>query len=112
MENSFIFKKSSEPSFSVDGADGYNFSIINKNLEIDLIDSKTGHGGKVVSDLMTHIYYVLEGEGDFEIDDVSYHLAAGELVEIPPMHTLNYRGKMKLLLIMNPPFSPEHIKHL
>jgi len=112
MEDNFIIKRSAVPSFSVNGADGYNFLIKNEKIEVDYIDSKTGHGGRVVSDLMTHIYYILEGEGDFEIDGNIFHASVGDLVEILPNHSFDYKGKMKMMLIMNPPFSADHIKHL
>ncbi|MEI8143739.1 MAG: cupin domain-containing protein [Candidatus Berkelbacteria bacterium] len=104
----FIYQKPIEPSFPRGTFDGYNFAIENNILEIDLIDSKTGHGGKGASNKITHIYYILEGNGEFEIDGKIYPVSSGELVEIPPKHIFDYNGKMKMLLIMEPPYSSEH----
>jgi mannose-6-phosphate isomerase-like protein (cupin superfamily) len=106
----FIIKKSEEINFSRGGADGYAFPIKNKNIEIDFIDSKTGHGGKVVSDSLTHFYYILEGSGEFIIDNKSYFAITGDLVEILPKHSFDYKGRMKMLLIMEPPYSSEKVK--
>jgi mannose-6-phosphate isomerase-like protein (cupin superfamily) len=106
----FIHQKSEEISFSTSGADGFAFPIKNKKVEIDFIDCKTGHGRKVISDTLTHVYYILEGSAEFEIDDKFYHVSSGELVEIPPKHSFDYVGKMKALLIMEPPHSPEEVR--
>lgn len=110
--NEFVHKKSEERSFSRGGADGYGFPIKSKNVEIDFIDSKTGHGGKVVSDSLSHFYYILEGSGEFIIDDKSYSATAGELVEIPPKRSFDYKGKMKMLLIIEPPFLSKKVKEI
>jgi len=107
--NKYIYQKPAEPSFSRGAFDGYNFPISNTDIEIKFIDSKTGHGRKVVSDSITHIYYILEGSGEFEINGKIYSTSCGELVEIPPKNIFNYTGKMKMLLIMEPPFSPEEV---
>ena len=102
--NKFVCDKPINPSFSRGGADGYNFSLQNNNIEIDYINSKTGHGGKVISDSITHYYYILEGSGVFLINGSEYPVKGGQLAEIPPKHSFDYRGKMKMLLIMEPPF--------
>ena len=112
MNKPFILDKPIESSFCTPGATGFCFDLTNKKIEIDFIDSVIGHGGKVSSDTLTHIYYILDGEGDFEIDEATYHARAGQLVEIPPHHTFDYKGKMKMLLIVEPPFTPDQIKHL
>lgn len=108
--NKFVYQKPEEVSFSTDGADGFSFPIKNKRIEIDFIDCKTGHGRKVVSDSLTHFYYILERSVEFEIDDKFYHVSSGDLIEIPPKHAFNYVGKMKALLIMEPPYSLDRIK--
>ena len=100
----FIHEISSKPSFSQKGFDGYNFPIGNKEIEIDFIDAKQGHDTYLISKKCTHIYYILEGEGVFDIAEEKYAVEAGMLVEIPLNIEFSYTGKMKLLLIMNPPF--------
>ncbi len=106
----FIQQKPATPSFSRGTFDGYQFAIRNNNIEIYFIDSKLGHGRKVVSDSITHLYYILKGKVEFEINDKRYLSSAGDLIEIPPGNSFNYKGKFKALLIMEPPYSPEKIK--
>ncbi len=110
--NKYILDKPEVRSFNTPGADGFSFPIQNKEIEIDFIDSITGHGGKVISDSLSHFYYILEGEGAFEIEGKNYNVKAGQLVEIPPQNAFDYTGKMKMILIMQPPFDPSKIKHL
>jgi len=105
-----IHNKPSEASFSRRGADGYSFKTANKKIEIDFINSKTGHGGAVVAENITHFYYILRGNGVFVINDLKYEVGAGQLVEIPPKSPFNYSGRMEMLLVMEPPFSPNEIR--
>ena len=104
-----IYQKPENPAFLRDGLAGYNFGVANKNLEIYFVDSKTGHGRRAISDSITHLYYILDGSGEFEIDGKTYPAHTGELVEIPPKHSFDYSGSMKMLLIMEPPYSPEKV---
>ncbi|MFA5927135.1 MAG: cupin domain-containing protein [Patescibacteria group bacterium] len=108
----FVLDIPSLVSFSREGVDGFSFGVQSQNIEIDYIDSKSGHGGKVVSDILWHYYYILDGSGEFIIDDETFPVSQGQLIEIPPKHTFDYRGRIKMLLIMNPPFSPEKIKEI
>lgn len=108
----FIHTKSKNISFSHGGADGYAYKLWSKNIEIDYIDSKTGHDGSVISDTLSHFYYILEGEGEFILDNKSYLVKTGDLVEVPPNHSLDYKGKMKMLLIMEPPYDPAEMQEV
>jgi len=58
-----------------------------------------------ISRKSTHIYFVLEGEGVFEIDGKSFPVKKDMLVEVPPGKEFCYSGKMRLLVFMSPPFS-------
>lgn len=107
-----IYRKPKEVSFSRGGADGYSFPLESKRIEIDFIDSKTGHGGRVVSNTVTHFYYVLEGKGEFEINGKIYPVSDGEIVEIPPKHIFDYTGKMRMILVMEPPFSAGEVSEV
>ena len=54
------------------------------------------------------IYYVTEGRGTFKIAEDLYDVEKGDIVEIPPKTQFVFKGEMKLLLIMNPPFDAEN----
>ena len=100
--NKFISELPSKPSFSQNGLSGYHFLTKNSNVEIYFVDVKQGHDTYILSKKCTHIYYVIEGEGVFDIDGSKYEVKTGMLVEVPPNVEYTYSGEMKLLLIMNP----------
>jgi mannose-6-phosphate isomerase-like protein (cupin superfamily) len=108
MEN-IILSKPTDPTFKRDGLEGFRFPTESKNVEVYYVDCERGHGGIVSSDSITHVYYVIDGSGEFIIDGNNLHVSAGQVVEILPNHTFDYNGQMKMVMIMEPPFSPDKI---
>lgn len=53
-----------------------------------------------------HLYYILEGSGKANINGIIYELETGDTVEIPINTGFAFKGKMKMIEIMNPPFNP------
>lgn len=104
----FIRKKPDKPSFSQKGLDGYTFPLNNENLEVNFVDVKRGHDNYIISKKITHIYYILEGEGFFDIDGEKIQVKPRMMVEVPPNIEYAYSGEMKILLIMNPPWFKEN----
>ncbi len=100
----YIKKLPKIPSFSKDGMDGYSFEIENKNISIDIEDVYKGHDKYCTNKESTHIYYVLDGKGKFKINNELFNVEKGDLIEIPKNTEFIFIGKMKLLLIMTPPF--------
>jgi len=100
----FVRKLKDNPSFSQKGLDGYRFPLSNKEIEIYFVDVKKGHDTYIISKKITHIYYVLEGEGFFDIGGGKTQVKPGMLIEVPPNIEYSYSGKMKVLLIMSPPW--------
>lgn len=100
----FTRKLPNKPSFSQKGLSGYHFQTKNRDVEVYFLDVKQGHESYFISKKCTHIYYVIEGKGFFDIDGSKYEVKPGMLIEVPPNVEYTYSGKMKLLLIMNPPW--------
>jgi len=55
----------------------------------------------------TEFYYVIEGEGEIELDGERVALAPGTLVMIPPGVAHRASGDVKTLVIGVPAFTPE-----
>jgi mannose-6-phosphate isomerase-like protein (cupin superfamily) len=100
----FIRKLKDKPSYSQKGLDGYRFPLSNKEIQIYFVDVKKGHDTYIVSKKITHIYYILEGGGSFDIGGKKIQVKPGMMVEVPPNVEYTYSGKMKILLIMIPPW--------
>ena len=103
--SNFIIDKSNEPTFSQEGLKGFQFPLKNKDIETYYVDVTNGHDNFIISKRITHIYYVISGQGYFTINNKKYDVNEGSLIEVPPNIEYTYSGKMKLLLIMNPPWS-------
>ena len=53
---------------------------------------------------LTEFYYVLEGEGELQLDDDVIELKPNTLVMIKPLTRHRSRGNLKILNIVSPPF--------
>jgi mannose-6-phosphate isomerase-like protein (cupin superfamily) len=108
-----IKEKPDKPSFSQKGLNGFKFNLENKDVEVSIMNVEIGHETYFISKKCWHIYYIIEGEGIFEINGKKIEVKKDMLIEVPPKIEYTYTGKMKLLLIMNPPWfegNEEHIR--
>lgn len=105
--NKYVKKCPKEPSFVQNGLNGYSYDISNNSISIDIEDVYKGHEKYCKSTTSSFIYYVLSGEGIFKINNERYNVTEGDVIEIPKNTDFVFAGKMKLLLIMTPPFNPE-----
>ena len=104
----YIKKIPNEPLFKQNGLNGYKFNLENKDIGIVIEDCFKGHDKYTINKVTTHIYYVLEGEGTFCINEEKYSVKKDDVIEIPPNTEFVFAGKMKLLLINTPDFKPEN----
>ena len=106
----YLKQHTATPSFSQHGLAGFGFNLDCPQLELNFVRSEKGHDYFVVAKEITHVYYILSGEGEFEVNGQSFAVHPGEVVEIPPSLEFTYSGKMTLLLLLTPPFSPEAVR--
>lgn len=85
---------------------GYTLSDGSLGLEIDYIDMMTGHEFYQTESESIHIYYILEGSGKANINGTIYDIGSGDTIEIPVNTEFAFKGKLKMIEIMNPPFNP------
>jgi SAM-dependent methyltransferase len=90
-------------SFTSKGLLGYAFGPFIKNdIDVYYVDVTSGHDFFMISKKITRIYYVLEGDGYFTIDNRRYDVSKGMLVEVPPKVEYCYSGQMKLVIFARP----------
>ena len=53
-----------------------------------------------------HIYFILEGKGVANINNETYKISKGDTIEIPTNTEFAFKGNLKMIEIMNPPFNP------
>ena len=99
----------SKPTFEQKGLKGYRYPLSNDQFETYYVEVSQGHDNYAISRTCTHIYYIHEGCGEFEIDGELCPVSAPcAMVEVPPGVEYTFSGKMKLLLIMTPPWFAEN----
>ena len=100
---------------------GVNMILVNKN-GFDLIiptTNKDDHGYFLVNSMhghdcysynseSTHIYHVLDGEGEFVVDGETVSVNEGDVVTIDPNKVFYYKGKMIMMFEMIPNFKEEN----
>ena len=103
--NNYIKKISKEPDFEEEGYfKGYHLTTGKPDVGIDYIEMETGHQFVQKELKSTHIYYIIEGRGIATIDNNKYEIEQGDTVEIPAGTEFAFKGKMKMIEVMNPPF--------
>lgn len=104
----YIKKIPNEPSFSQNGLDGFRYKLETKDISISAENVYKGHEKYCKNLVSTSIYYIAEGTGVFKIENNTYNVTQGDLVEIPPNTEFVFVGKMKLLFISTPAFKIEN----
>ncbi len=85
----------------------YNVVDITSSTGLCQIETQTGHDTTIIEHKCDFIYYIIDGNGHFIIDDQKEHCEKGDLVVIPAGAKFRYVGKLRMLLITTPPFYPE-----
>ena len=97
--------------FSWNGLDGYAY-----NSKEDFANASaayfevTSEHGKVKTTKSDRVYYIIEGKGEFEIDNELIDVEQSDVVIVPKNTPYNYRSKkglMKLFLVHTPAFDPD-----
>ncbi len=71
----------------------------------------TGRHGKIKTSLSDRVYFVIEGQGEFIIDEQRHPVKDKDMIIIPKNTPYDYKaveGMLKLFLVHTPAFDPEH----
>jgi quercetin dioxygenase-like cupin family protein len=68
-----------------------------------------GHHDRVVNETSDRVYYVIEGEGRFQVGDGApvEKVAAGDFVFIPHQVPYEFEGNMRYIVMNGPAFRPD-----
>lgn len=104
----YIKKFPDKPTFSKEGYfDGYILSEKNLGVEVDYIDMHKGHEFYQIETKCTHFYYIIEGSGVANINNEIYAIEKGDTIEIPIQTEFAFKGNLKMIEIMSPPFTED-----
>ena len=105
ITNNYIRKKSSKPDFEENNFfKGYYLNVMRQDVGVDYIEMESGHQFYQKEAKSIHIYYVLDGKGVVCINEHKYGIEQGDIIEIPINTEFAFKGKLKMIEIMNPPF--------
>ena len=101
-----VITEPADISFDKAGVKGKIFPTdqLTNSAEFILISTDQGHETKIIQHKSTFSYYVIEGSGHFEIEDIIQECKTGDMVVIPAGSKFRYSGRLKLLLIVTPPW--------
>lgn len=109
MKHKFVLKDA-----YVSGWKGLAFSSYSEKTDFERasagVFTVTTHHGKVKSLVSDRIYYIMEGEGYFIIDDEKIDVKATDVIIVPKNTVYDYynlNGPMKLFLVHTPAYSYE-----
>ena len=108
----YTYSLPTTPSFDGKGLFGYEFGPLQqKGVDIYYVVVDGGHDTFMVSKKITRIYYVIEGNGYFTIDNHRHDVSPGMLVEVPPKVEYSYSGSMKLVVFSSPTWFARNDTH-
>lgn len=76
------------------------------------IEVEKGHLEEFYHKTSTFVYYVLDGEGTFYLNERATPVKATDVIVLSPMTKIYYMGKMKLLLVTTPAWKEKDEVHV
>ncbi|MDE5830448.1 MAG: hypothetical protein K2H53_01885 [Clostridia bacterium] len=94
---------------------GYELSLLDTKcdkLSICFVSIDGNRNNYCMLDQSTMFYYIIEGEGDFEINKEKIKVRKNDLVEIPPKNKYSYEGKIRMLEIQSQAFDEAEVHEI
>lgn len=91
---------------------GVNISlpnINNKEISLCFVNVEKERDNYSLLDHSTLFYYIIDGTGEFEIENSFIPVSANDLIEIPPKHKFSYKGTLKMLEIQSRRFDETEV---
>jgi mannose-6-phosphate isomerase-like protein (cupin superfamily) len=100
---------------AVKNVEGVSITLFGENITTNNVvieEFEKGRLEEFADDVSTHMWYILDGEVTFVINDENVLASVGDLVVIPPKTRIHYFGKAKMLLCTTPAFDPKNEHHI
>jgi mannose-6-phosphate isomerase-like protein (cupin superfamily) len=88
----------------------FDEQVASNNLVYE--ECEIGHLEEFIEHVSTHMWFVIEGEVTFVLNDEKVVANQGDVVVVPPDTRIHYFGKAKLLLCTTPAFDPKNEEHV
>lgn len=110
--NKYKFSFKDAKTLSKHGVDITLYGL--NNSEVNIVYEKVveGYFEEFLSTKSTYIWFIIDGEGTFVIDDEKIMVVAKDIIRVPPSKRIHYFGKMKMVLFTVPAFNAENERHI
>lgn len=109
MRDKYVKNINKDYDFSKDGFNVCLPKISNKEISICFVDISGERSTFCMLDKSTIFYYVIEGNGEFQINDDFISINKGDLIEILPKQKYSYKGNLKMLEIQSNEFDEKEV---
>lgn len=99
-------------TFSKNGFDVSLLDIKCNKLNICFVNVDESRDNYCILDESTMFYYIIEGEGIFEIKEETIKVRKNDLIEIPPHSKYSYEGKLQMLEIQSQAFDTNEVHEI
>lgn len=80
-----------------------------KDFKFDVVIGKNhGHHASHINHVSDRAYFVLSGELDIQVGEVTHHAVAHDLILVPQDTPHSVDGEGEYLIITSPPFDPQN----
>ena len=102
--SALVSREEDTAEFRAEGLEGANYSVTPalEEASVARVDLN-GRLGRVKAG-GTRIFYVMGGQGTFEVEGASIEIQDGDTVHIRPGQTYDYQGELTLLCVCAPGF--------
>ena len=82
------------------------------NAAVVYQETQQGHAEEFYHEKSAFIFYILEGQGTWIIEDKEFPVVATDVVMVPPGKRFYYRGNLKQVSITAPAWEAEYEHHI
>jgi mannose-6-phosphate isomerase-like protein (cupin superfamily) len=109
-----IFKKEDSTEFEKKGVKMrvYNSKEQCPQASIVYQETQKGHLEEFYHSKSYFVYYIIEGEGVWFIEDEPFNVKTGDVVIVEPNKRFYYKGCLKHVCITSPSWEPEYEHHI
>lgn len=83
-----------------------------KNAAVLYQETETGHAEEFLHERSDFIYYILEGNGIWIVEDKEFEVRAGDVVVVPAGKRFWFRGCLKQICVTSPAWEEQYEKHI
>jgi mannose-6-phosphate isomerase-like protein (cupin superfamily) len=109
-----IYKREQALAVTKQGVDMwiYDSADASSNAAVVYQETRQGHAEEFYHDKSAFVFYIIEGQGVWIIEDEEYPVEATDVVVVPPGKRFYYKGNLKQVCITAPAWEAEYEHHV